>query len=166
VDGKKKTGLADVPEPERQAWQARSLPRIEDRETKLIEILHIARDERKTVFQSRRRDHAVSRTQRSPGQLPCPAKPAPSRRNRLRYGQNPSREQNRQMPLERLFQTRSPRDILHGRKSSFQFADAHDTQKQCVLAQHEEYIDPFAGIAFGKASRTETLTGRVWRRKR
>jgi hypothetical protein len=103
-----------------------SVPRTEDRDAETGEILHVARNQGQAVFKCGRRNHAIRRTKGPARQLSHPIKPTPSRRNCLRYGQNALRKQKCQMAFERCLQTRPPRGVLHGCKSRFQFADAHD----------------------------------------
>jgi hypothetical protein len=73
---------------------------------------------------------SFARVKGSAGQLSHALKPPPSRRHRGRYGQNAHWKKKFQISFERRFQTRPPRGVLHGRKSRFPFADAHNAWKQ------------------------------------
>jgi len=86
------------------------LPWICQGNAKVFEVFGVAGNDSEPVLKGGRGNHAVLRAQWPSGQLACSVKPAPSRRNRLRHGQNTSRKQQRQMAFKRRLQTRPPSD--------------------------------------------------------
>jgi len=84
--GRKTGSRIDLPEPRNvidgdEMPRSIGTPRIEDRNAKLLEILHVPRDERKTVFKSRRRDHAIRDIEGLSRELPLTLQDAPPFRN-------------------------------------------------------------------------------------
>ena len=59
-----------------------------------------------------------------------PVKPAPSRGNLLRYGQNPPLKQEDQKPFKPRLQLLTPLSVRRDCEAHFQLTYAHHTQKQ------------------------------------
>jgi hypothetical protein len=87
-------------------------------------VFGLAGNDSEAVLKGGRGNHGVRRAQWPSGQLAYSVKPAPSRRNRMRDGQNTSRKEHRQMAFKRRLQTRPPSDILHGRETARQQREA------------------------------------------
>lgn len=80
-----------------------NFPRIENVHAEAREVPDVARDHRKVMFNSGRRDHTVCRVQRRPPQLALAVQYTPSVSDGRRHGQNAVAKPYQQVRVEPRF---------------------------------------------------------------
>ena len=92
------------------------LPRIDNGNAELLEILHVAGYDAEIMFKSCRGDHAVGNVQWPSGKLPFSIEHSPSLRDHSCYGQDAVPEPGRNAFMNRALKLRSSFDHRKGKK--------------------------------------------------